>query len=237
MKGGINKLIAVVFSALCIALLVFVGPAQAFVVNLGGFSNASPVKGERVSTTSSIQINTNERMPLENGAGLYVDGDEVCTFDVEANDVVCDAGINVLLVSSSNGTKSYGYGYVYGDGQGYGYGYGYSDASFTYNITINTSVLSVGEHLIKLVVDAGGGQVYSSTESKINVGAYPVCSKSIGDANGDCKIDIEDLMIVVYDFGKRGPGLAGDLNNDRVVNMKDFNILFAHMNKPCTCNA
>lgn len=49
-----------------------------------------------------------------------------------------------------------------------------------------------------------------------------------GDANGDCRVDLEDLNAVRNTFGERGLGLAGDANIDGVVDLSDLNDVRNH---------
>jgi len=48
----------------------------------------------------------------------------------------------------------------------------------------------------------------------------------LGDANGDCVVNVEDLLIVLFQWGTAGP--EGDLNDDGIVNTDDLLILLAH---------
>lgn len=165
------KIIPGIITAFVIALLILAGPANAFIIGLNGFSISNPEKGQEISTTATIEINSNERMPLPNPAGVFIDGESKCNFEVNADETNC-TGVNVKLISD---TTSYGQGYGFGYGYGYGYGYhnGFSNGIFTYNITINTDYFSVGEHTIQLRVNARSDEIqrmYYSDKQIITIG-------------------------------------------------------------------
>jgi len=49
------------------------------------------------------------------------------------------------------------------------------------------------------------------------------------DFNDDGRVDISDLSILLYWWGKSGPGIASyDLNNDGIIDIVDASILFYH---------
>jgi len=68
----------------------------------------------------------------------------------------------------------------------------------------------------------------SDKTAKISVTTESVELKS-GDANGDGKINITDLSILLTDFAK--PKLAGDFNHDGIVNIVDLSILLSNYGK------
>ena len=47
-----------------------------------------------------------------------------------------------------------------------------------------------------------------------------------GDANGDGAVDLQDLNLLLSDFGLESTG--GDLNGDGVVDLQDLNLLLQH---------
>lgn len=171
-KGKSSKIIAGMITVAVLALLIFAGPANAFLVSLTGFAVSNPEKGDTISTTASVQINSNERMIMPNPLGVFIDGTAVCVFSVNAQAGDCDGsnGIKVELISSTS-SFGYGYGYAYGYGYNYGYNNGYGTGTFTYNITLNTSNFTIGDHKIQLKVNAGDNHIYSSSEQSITIKA------------------------------------------------------------------
>jgi len=47
------------------------------------------------------------------------------------------------------------------------------------------------------------------------------------DLNGDGKVDISDLSVLLSNFGKSGSGIKGDLNADAKVNLSDLSVLLS----------
>ena len=178
-KKHSTKIIAGVITLAVLTLLLFAGPARAFDVVLNGFATANPTQGDKISTTATITINSNERMIMPNPVGVYIDGSEeaFCSFNLEATSGDCDGsdGIKVELVSSTSDGKEYGYGYGYGydmnTGYGYGYDYqnGYSQGTYTYTITMDTSKFDLGDHTIQLSVDAGQSHIYPSEVVSVDI--------------------------------------------------------------------
>jgi len=216
-KAVSKKIIASVITLAVIALLVFAGPASAINLGLSEFSSSNPEKGEVISTTATITINSNERMSMPNPAGVFIDGDLMCAFALNSDQTCADSGITVTLISTSdangygyNADYGYGYGYNYGynygysneygygyTGYGYGYQQGYSNSKFTYNITIDTSKYSIGERTVQLKVDVGDSKVYSSGEQVITIGV------SEGQQYADSPTETigENVTEIVFDSG------------------------------------
>ena len=177
-KSGKKQIFATLITLAVITLLILSGPASAINLDMTEFSNTTPEKGEVISTTATITINSNERMQMQNAVGVFVDNELACGFAINADGSCPETGVTVTLLST-NAENGYGYadyGYVnYGYGyQGYGYGYqqGYSNSKFTYKIEINTSYYSIGEHKIKLSVNVKpdpASQVYSSDEQTVTI--------------------------------------------------------------------
>jgi len=190
-KSGKKQIFAAIITLAVITLLILSGPASAINLGMAEFSNTTPEKGEVISTTATIEINSNERMSMPNAVGVFVDNELACGFAINADGSCPETGVTVTLLSTSAengyGYADYGYGYGYNYGytygysnqngygyQGYGYGYqqGYSNSKFTYKIEINTSYYSIGEHKIKLSVNVKpdpASQVYSSDEQTITI--------------------------------------------------------------------
>lgn len=72
------------------------------------------------------------------------------------------------------------------------------------------------------------GQNYKSRLAKL--ASSPGSTTKVGDINGDTKIDIFDLSILLSDWSKTGAGLRSDLNGDAVVNIFDLSKLLSVWN-------
>lgn len=53
----------------------------------------------------------------------------------------------------------------------------------------------------------------------------------VGDVNGDNRVDLDDLNLVLTHFGQ--PTLAGDANGDGVVDLDDLNLVLTHFGSVC----
>lgn len=224
-KATYKKVIAGFVTFAVIMLLVLSGPASAINLGLQEFSNTSPTRGEIVTTTATIEINSNERMSMPNPAEVLIDGSQVCAFALNSDQTCADSGVSIELLSSSDASGygynydyGYGYGYNYGYSNGYGYGYGYqqgySNSKFTYLISINTSYYNAGEHRISLQVDAGSSKVYSSGAPKlINIteGSTDRCAVDNGGcgSHGSC-VNTRDSVRCVCDKYWNGATCSND---------------------------
>src|SRR3989344_2255835 len=103
------KVIAPFLTLGIIFLLIFTGPAQAFTLSLDEFSKEIIDKGEKTSTTASINIQANEIINL-NPISVYINDKQVCVFNPNDNVIISGCtGINIALIS--NLISGYGYGY------------------------------------------------------------------------------------------------------------------------------
>ena len=172
-----GKVIAAAITTAIIILLVLSGPANAFSVKLNSFAIRTHEKGQVISTTATITIDSNERINLDNVV-LYLDKAPYCAFAVNAPETNC-AGINIKLIGTALSSE---YGYGYGYGYSYGYRNGYSPGTFTYKITLDTDNFSIGDHDLQLKLNADNNpaqsgvvsitinpQGASETETNINV--------------------------------------------------------------------
>jgi len=132
-----------------VLLVLFQGPAEALNLGLQEFSDASPGKGDKISTTASIDINQNERVNLD-FLVLNISGsvDKNCKFYPNATIISGCEGIEVTLLAD-NSTFGNGYGYSYNN-YGYGYRTGYTGGTLTYNVTLDTLYFIPNSYNIKL---------------------------------------------------------------------------------------
>lgn len=102
-----------------------------------------------------------------------------------------------------------------------------TDTASPYSTTIDTTTLTNGTHTFTATAydAAGNNQAASATVTVSNTGNNPT-----GDVNGDSHVTIQDLAILVNNYGKQiGATLSqGDLNADGKVTIQDLAILIAH---------
>jgi hypothetical protein len=68
----------------------------------------------------------------------------------------------------------------------------------------------------------GGGDVYAQ-----NVHADGALGLRSGDVNGDNTVNVDDLLLLLADWGCGGPVCIGDLNGDGDTNAADLLLLLA----------
>ncbi len=147
-----KKFISFGLTGFIVTLLVLLGPAQAFTINL-----TEPTQnGNTVNFQLSIDIeDQDQNVPVEytlikiqgpNGfeetAKLYPNG------TIESNNLTLS--VQTIIADNSYG---YGYGYGYNNGYGYdfGYGYGYNNVNgneLIFNITLNTTGFEPGNYKV-----------------------------------------------------------------------------------------
>jgi len=62
----------------------------------------------------------------------------------------------------------------------------------------------------------------------------PPPSQCPGDADGNKKVDIEDLLILLGTYGKKGAGLKADFKVDKKIDVEDLLIILGNYGKTCT---
>lgn len=167
-RGRIDKIIAGVITILVISLIVFLGPANALILNVDGFDNTPYTLGDTVNFQGTIEIQPDEILQLEN-ITLMVNGYEVCSITVRGLELAPCEGIDMILTQYSV-NYGYGYGYnefgpigggIYEGAENYGYGYegyylGKAEGIIGYDIYMNTthpSLFVSGGNAIKLIVN------------------------------------------------------------------------------------
>lgn len=91
-------------------------------------------------------------------------------------------------------------------------------------VTVNEAVL----------VRIGGYDAGDEGQGLLSIELLPQC---IGDVNGDQMVDLQDLNLVLANFGSgsgRGAGVPGDANNDGAVDLADLNLVLANFGVDCT---
>jgi hypothetical protein len=152
-KGGkTNKFVGVFLTVLVVGLIAFVGPVDAYSLQISGLKHTPYQVGETVNFLGKVNINNGEIASVKK-INLKVNDQIVCVFDVQGNALVGCDGVDISLVS---GNTKFGYGYGYNSfqkawngnyyshnagnysGYGYGYGYGLGPGELVYNISIHT---------------------------------------------------------------------------------------------------
>ena len=180
LKQHSHKIIASMLSIFVLTIILFAGPAQAFILNLDVDDGNSEVNtGGTITFTATLDIELMDQYLPINSLMLNI-GNKSCAFNLEG-EIVGDNcnGINIENLSGKYGAgEGYGYGYDnsygYGDGYNFNYGYGYGYASGTgatelvYEITIDTKYFSPGTHqaFLKALI---GETTFKSKATKITI--------------------------------------------------------------------
>jgi hypothetical protein len=133
-----SKIFAVIISFVIIGLLIAMGPAQAYNLELKT-DNTEVKSGGMIVFNAGLEIEGNEFLNLSSFA-LILNGPQTsdCEFNTDGSIIKGCDGMLIEPVSSA----PYGYGY--------GYGYGFSNGKFEYKITLNSSRYLPGTYKTKL---------------------------------------------------------------------------------------
>ncbi len=154
-----NKIFGVIFTSLVLGILLFSSPARAFTINLN-VDKTSIFKGESVVFTASVNIDSNEHLPIDEFV-LILDGPEIvtCRFMPDGAIISGCKGIGTGDIKIITSTSNYGYGYGYGNYEGYGYNfdhsYGYKHGLIVYQITVHTNNYATGQYKSKFKIVLG----------------------------------------------------------------------------------
>ena len=155
-----RKILAFLFTALVIALLVFTGPVEGFTLGLT-VNKEKPKQGETITFTANVNIEQKEYLPIDKLI-LELSGKDsiICTFD--KNGLPLDSCKNVKVSKIQDPGFSYGYDY------NFGYGYGFAPGMLKYKIEINTNGLKAGTYTPTLKVKIND-RIYSFTGKTITL--------------------------------------------------------------------
>lgn len=102
-----------------------------------------------------------------------------------------------------------------------------SDATSPYTTIIDTTTLTNAAHTFTATAyDGAGNSQATSVTVTVNNTVAPVS----GDVNGDNHVTIQDLAVLIANYGKAGGATKsqGDVNGDGKVNVQDLAVLIAH---------
>jgi len=173
-KSLIVKGTSLFITTFIIFLLILSGPASAFILSLNIIPDNPVTKGESISFTGEIEINSDENLPIDSLL-LKLDGNEAvnCLFYPNGTIISGCKGISIDFLGSASFGYGYGYGYSYGYGYNFGYGYGYTNGKLIYNFTLNTSDYIPGNYSTELTAYIDG-ESFSTDGNKIIILDYVI---------------------------------------------------------------
>jgi hypothetical protein len=168
-KGMDNKgiakpgLLGLVITAAIIGMLLTLSPAQAFNLALSDVTNDKPFKGEETTFTGTLNIETDEIVPLTN-VSLVVDRPgnapgrlNVCTFALNGTPLEGCEGIQITLEESTV-PNVYGPNEFEYRNQTFDYGFGYGSLGsghITYSFVLDTTEFNTGAQDLYLTTSIG----------------------------------------------------------------------------------
>lgn len=139
------KILAGLLSIIVITLLLLSGPIEAYQLSLE-LDDSSIVKGDEVTFTTGIKINSNEIIGIDYFS-LELDGptNKACKFNIDGSIKSGCSGITIEKLDTDEPTET-------SEGYGYGYYSGYTNGELKYKITLDSGSYSKGTYLTKLKV-------------------------------------------------------------------------------------
>ena len=193
------KIIAGILTFIILGLIIFVGPAKAFVLELNTDKN-SLIKGEKIIFNASIDIESVDKyLPIKtlklNLHGLSpLTSLDVCEFDIDGKPISGCDGMIIKKISEANAygygygygyDNSYGYGYDFGYGYGYGYGYGQGESELTYEITLDTINYDAGDYESWLETVIGNQIFKSKDKPTFTINTIPIITATGNTGGGN----------------------------------------------------
>lgn len=159
---------AFVITAVILTILLYAGPANAFILGLSVADDSSSEveKDQDIKFIATITIESMDQyLPIKE-LKLNLDGPvkKSCTFDISGKTKTSCNGITIknIEVAEYYGygygqANQNGYGYSFGNNYGYGYNYGAGgkQVEFRYEITLDTSYYLAGEYNTQLQAKIG----------------------------------------------------------------------------------
>jgi len=178
MKSFVKVLSGVVTIAI-VALLLLVGPANAFITGFT-ISNPFPELGEITSFLVNAEVETGEQLDIQNFT-IFLDGpiEYTCIFDVEGAPLSACPGATITKISAPD----------------YEFGYGFLPGFLKYNFTLDSSVLEAGTYETQLTVALPSSEVKTFQQNLIvQDTGIPVETCSIRAKDGSAMLDESEIV-------------------------------------------
>lgn len=96
-----------------------------------------------------------------------------------------------------------------------------------YLLSLNTDNLAYGDHTAKIQAELGGMKSLYSSLIKFAIGEKNILRNLPADENGDGRVNIVDLSIILYWWGEtpKETSRAADINKDGQINLKDLSVM------------
>jgi hypothetical protein len=206
----ISKVTGILVAIGIFSLLLFSGPAQAYVTSLVIDNNVAN-KGETITMLASVETGNLDNPKTINYIILNLSGPDKVQCKFYPNTTII-SGCNGITIEKFDGVDN---GYC----QSYGYGYG---CKLEYKIKLNTDVFDYGNYATLLILNANGKNTITKTDSISIKVPNKVCS--IRASEGKLIIENKTSMKNKINFyiplknAMRGEGyLTGQLNRDRFI--------------------
>ena len=165
------QLLSIIISVAIVTIIMILGPAKAVTLGLMGLSDPTPTEGSSVTFTTYVDINTNERIPVENL--ILTIGTESCTFHPNGSEISGDLCADVTIAPNETGNYGYGYNWGYdseaGSNHTFGYGYGYgnigSSDKLSYTVEWTTPGVNSDTYYDVTLKANAGAHIYTKTFS------------------------------------------------------------------------
>ena len=183
-KRGFTKshLIAGILTLTVISLLIFLGPAQAFIVNIN-ISNPLVLIGDAVSFI--ISASTEEGDNISSALFfLNITGPQnaSCSFNVNGTPIPSCPSFSIVKLEGSDDPFGYGYGYLTGD--------------FKYNVTIDSGILLPGRYNAEFIA------LFDNSTKKSNV-EFNIVNNSLEIEGCSIRGEDGDLLLNNTEFGSK----------------------------------
>lgn len=162
-----------VITILIVMMLIISGPAQAVSIILSGLQS-SYTQGDSVNFQVNITINDPDQFVPVTNISLNITGPSKLksVFKLDGTLLSGDPSISITHVKTP-GQAEFGYGYGFdtnmGQGFNFGYGYGYGarggKLNYSYNVSINTTSLAVGDYTAIASINTGNAGKPSFTSA------------------------------------------------------------------------
>jgi hypothetical protein len=212
--GRYKPVLAIGMAAIILTVIFVPMRANAFSLNTQNLSGASISSSSGPFNFSVIlNVQAGEHIPVQS-IGLLIDGSQVATFDMNANQLtgspngVVNLG-NPNVPPIGSGGYGEGYGYTYGYGYSYGFGYQYIGGYYsysttnpnlngftgpltvTYPATVNPGFLTPGSHTFQYIIYTGLSGSVATTQLYSNPVSFTVTSSS-GAGTGTLSVNAQN---------------------------------------------